>query len=91
MTREIGAPLCRATDGGLFAGKVFQGASNLRVAIPLECPPGSRVVGTIHTHPGGLARPSDADFREARRLRLAIMCVVVPETGESRCVQLKRG
>jgi len=91
MTREIGAPICRAQDGGLFAGRVFQGATNLQVSIPLACPAGSRVVGTIHTHPGGLVRPSDADLKEGLRLGLAILCVVKPETGESRCVQLKRG
>ena len=89
---EKGHAICELPNGKLIAGLKVQGDSQFNVTVPLRCPAPSRPVGLFHTHPGGKPVPSQQDINEGVRLGLELMCVQVPETGQTRCVLLpKRG
>lgn len=76
MANEKGYPICH--DGReVKKGQTVMGSSH-NVSIPLNtCPPGSRVIGVHHTHPGGSLQPSDRDISTMREKNLQYMCVGV--------------
>ncbi len=86
---EIGFSLCRYPSGQLTHGPVVSGTPT-SVNIPVACPPGARFEGLFHTHPGGVAYPSNTDIRSARKVRAEHLCIAVPDTGEMRCFRFKR-
>ena len=83
--REIGFTICRRTGGSLTRGPVASG-TRTAVNIPLVCPPGSSVEGLWHTHPGGVAFPSSADLKSARRFGAKVLCIT--SDVETRCFKL---
>jgi proteasome lid subunit RPN8/RPN11 len=87
MNNEVGAMLCRAPDGSTVFGPQAEGSHD-NVQVPYQCPAGSEPYGVWHTHPHGVATPSDDDLEAAREFGLRRMCVTVPQTGETRCRNL---
>lgn len=82
MTVEKGFALCRTRAGRILPGPEAEGGpSNVR--IPLACPPNSNIIGVFHTHPSGLAEPSEQDLSEARRTGLKWLCIGTER--ETRC------
>lgn len=71
---EIGFAICRTPGGELVNGPVNTGTP-MSVDIPVSCPPGTRLEGLHHTHPGGIAFPSKTDIRLAVRLGIKNMCI----------------
>ena len=74
---EIGMMLCRLPDGRLTRGPVGVGTAT-SVQFPDQCPTGTKVVGSIHTHPkegGGSILPSKQDMSEAKRLSMPVLCI----------------
>ena len=59
---EMGFPGCQLPNGNLINGPVSWGTPT-SVEIQLQCPMGSKFVGLGHTHPRGVAQPSDQDIR----------------------------
>lgn len=90
---EIGFSLCRTPRGKIVTGPVFSG-SPTRVDIAVQCPPGSRFVGLMHTHPklsdgrGGIAQLSATDVRSALRVNAQVSCVGTEKA--LRCFGVKR-
>lgn len=58
---ELGFAVCELPNGDLINGPVSWGTPT-SVEIQLHCPTGSKFVGLGHTHPGGVAEPSDMDI-----------------------------
>lgn len=78
---EFGAMLCRLADGRLTRGPVGVGTAT-SVQFPETCPPGSKIVGSVHSHPksgGGSPLPSAQDMREAARVGMPNLCIVTSE------------
>ena len=71
---EVGFTICRAKSGKLTHGPMATG-SPTGVNIPVSCPPGSRMEGLFHTHPKGVAYPSDIDIRSAVKVGAKALCV----------------
>tara|TARA_Y100000310_G_scaffold204991_1_gene205284 strand:- start:386 stop:748 length:363 start_codon:yes stop_codon:yes gene_type:complete len=84
---EVGFTLCRTPQGGLTRGRVARG-TRTSVNIPLGCPPGAKLEGFFHTHPGGVAVPSDLDFKAARKARVSVLCV--QNDSQLSCFRLKK-
>lgn len=74
---EIGLMLCRLPTGQLTRGPIGVGSAT-GVQFPDQCPPGSKVAGSFHTHPtsgGGSILPSAQDMREAKRIKMPVLCI----------------
>lgn len=71
---EIGFSICRAPDDMLVSGPVAVGTPN-RVNIPIACPPDAEFIGLFHTHPGGVAKPSQLDEQSAADHNAKVMCI----------------
>ena len=85
--REIGFALCRARDGRLVPGPVAVGTP-WSVEVPLSCPPGTRLEGIFHTHPGGVPHPSPQDVRSALQAGVRVLCI--DADGVMRCWRVGR-
>ena len=75
---EIGMMLCKLPNGALPMGAIGVGNAT-GVQFPDICPSGSKVVGSVHTHPssgGGSILPSTQDMREARRIGMPNLCIL---------------
>lgn len=83
--RETAFTMCSTRTGQVVRGTEATGGDRYSVSLPVRCPSGHQTLGVHHTHPGGVAEPSSADIREARRMGLRWMCISVPETGETKC------
>ena len=59
---EFGFALCQLPNGDLARGPVSWGTPT-SVDIQLQCPSGSKFLGLGHSHPGGVAYPSDQDIK----------------------------
>lgn len=81
---EIGFAVCKTDDGRFVRGPVAEGTP-LNVTIPLRCPPNSRIVGMVHTHPGGIPQPSEMDLAAAAKYNIANLCIAQPEDGVMNC------
>ena len=77
---EVGFMLYRLADGRLTRGPIGVGTATA-VQFPdtcNSCPPGSKMVGSFHTHPkegGGSILPSQQDMKEAARLKMSVLCI----------------
>ncbi|MBM3133068.1 MAG: hypothetical protein FJZ95_08575 [Chloroflexi bacterium] len=87
--REHGFCVCQTPDGRLVKGPESVG-HKYGVSVDVTCPPGARLVGMYHTHPGGVPELSEADLREAHRFNIPTMCVGVPDTGEVKCHRITK-
>ena len=87
--KEIGKALCKGPDGQIAGGPVAEGHM-YGVTIPVSCPPGYNPVGTWHTHPGGVVEPSPEDWEMTRKLGFRYLCVTVPETGQTQCLDARK-
>lgn len=72
-SREVGSPIC-CSPKRCVLGKKSIGTHN-RVLIDLKCPPGTKVVGTHHSHPEGQSELSTPDIVNLRKAGLSIGCV----------------
>jgi len=83
---EHGWPICqqgrRRTAGPRASG------SSHHVDIPLRCPPGSKVVGVSHYHPGGSSSLSEQDKQTAHDKRLSYVCIT-RRGGKAKCYRFK--
>lgn len=90
QSHEVGAALCHAPDGSLIQGPMAEGHA-YGVNIPLNCPPGTEVIGTWHTHPdagtvgSGELKPSEQDLRMTRQHGHAALCITTPADGRTQC------
>ena len=81
-TQEVGAVMCKMGNRK-YLGKKVQGKDKWGVDVPLNCG-GGTVEGVWHTHPGGIAEPSEPDWRQAKQHNLKTMCITaVP--GPTKC------
>lgn len=71
---EVGWALCRTPEGRLLSGPLAEGTP-MSVNIPVGCPGGSRLAGLFHTHPAGVAFPSDTDIRSAKAVGAGSLCI----------------
>ena len=86
---EVGMMLCRMDDGRLTRGPVGVGNA-VGVQFPDTCPSGSKVAGSVHTHPkegGGSILPSTQDIREAKRIGMPTLCIV--NNDETQCYSVR--
>ena len=91
LDREVGAAICACNKTGeVTLGAMAIGPDQYTVSVPISCPSGHRAIGVWHTHPGGVAEPSQADRRQMRQLGLKHACITVPDTGETRCHLMPR-
>ena len=74
MRNEIGAAVCRFPGGRLAFGPWARGTPT-SVNVPLQCPPGATLSSIYHTHPGGVAYPSDQDVASARQAGVKSLCI----------------
>jgi len=59
---EVGAAICKKTNGEIVLGPITEGTPD-SVRVILECPTGSVFDGIFHTHPGsGITKPSQQDI-----------------------------
>lgn len=74
MENEFAFPICKRGNK-ISRGRTTTGTPN-SVVVPLNsCPKGSKPIGVHHLHPSGSPRLSTQDIKEARRLKLDVMCV----------------
>jgi len=85
---EFGFAMCRLPSGKLVRGPVATGNPRT-VQIPVQCPPGSQLVGLFHTHPGGIAFPSHTDVQSGIRVGARSLCI--DADGDLRCFTIRRG
>jgi len=83
LNNEVGSVRC--SDGRW--GPMAQGAHD-EVVVPISCTPGHYPDTVWHTHPHGEPKPSSADIENARSAGIKRVCVTVPQTGESSCVNV---
>ena len=87
MEVEYGASLC--ANGKIVLGKISKGTRN-RVLVDLKCPKGTKVVGTIHSHPGPGDRAylSTVDIINLQKAGLSVGCVTSGKI--TRCFRIKK-
>ena len=71
--KEWGFSICQSPKG-LTKGPTVKGETH-SVSVPLVCPPGSKVVGVHHHHPGGSLKLSEQDKKTARQKGLKFVCI----------------
>ena len=86
---EVGASICRTPTGGIVFGPQAEGTP-MSVDVPIQCPAGSKFEGIFHTHPGGVPIPSPQDLRSGRSVNANILCIRVPDTGQTRCYRRQK-
>lgn len=86
---EVGNSICRTASGKIVLGPQAEGTP-MSVNVPIHCPPGSKFEGIYHTHPDGVPIPSQQDLRSGRQVGASILCIKVPNTGETRCYRRQR-
>ena len=86
MSEEYGFTLCRSPNAKVSSGPRVKGKAH-EVSIPLKCPPGSKLIGLHHLHPGGSLSLSALDKRTAKEHRLEVMCV--KGRGRTRCYRFR--
>ena len=84
QTNEVGASICQKPNGQYVFGPKATGTPT-SVNVPVSCPAGSKFVGIYHTHPGGIPVPSPMDLTSGRSVNAKLLCIKVPETGQTRC------
>ena len=72
-TREQGSAIC-CSKTKCVLGKKSTG-TRTRVLVSLDCPQGTKAIGTIHSHPGGRSELSSVDIVNLRKAGLSIGCV----------------
>jgi len=77
---EIGAAICRFPSGQFTFGPWSQGGP-ASVNIQTRCPNGSQFWGIYHTHPKGVALPSQQDIRSALESGARLLCINATSPG----------
>ena len=83
---EVGFTICRTPTGSLTRGPMAMGTP-VAVNIPLQCPKGSKMEGLYHTHPGGVAYPSNTDIKSAQRHGAKVLCIT--NDSQTRCFKVR--
>ena len=79
---EFGVPLCMRPDGTLDRQVAVSWGTPTGVNVDMGgCPPGTRVVGSLHSHPGGVPFPSRVDQAAAIASASELMCIVADGPG----------
>ena len=86
-TNEIGAAMCRDLATGKISFGPFSEGTPTSVSIDPTCPPGTKLFAIYHTHPGGVALPSQTDLKSGRRIGAEALCINAD--GDLRCHNLK--
>lgn len=81
--KEVALQVCDV-GGDLVPGDISLGSSKYRVAIDSMCSVGD-LKGVIHTHPGGVAVPSDMDVETAVDKEWDFVCVADDEGDNLGC------
>jgi len=89
--REYSVAICHAPGcpDKISLGAQVLGKDRYSVPVVAKCKNGHTPFAMFHTHPvvpgGGKPIPSAGDYAVARTLGLKVICVGVPETGETAC------
>ncbi len=83
---EVGFTLCRTASGDLTRGPIAMGTP-MAVKIPLQCPANSKLEGLYHTHPGGVAYPSNTDIKSAQRYGAKVLCIT--NDSQTKCFKVR--
>lgn len=83
---EIGASICGLPNGNLTFGPWAEGTPTA-VSIQVKCPSGSTFLGIYHTHPNGIAVPSEQDVQSGLRVNANHLCINAD--GDLRCYRKK--
>jgi hypothetical protein len=86
MANEHGSAICRRGNS-IGLGPATHGEAH-SVSIRLSCPPGHKVDGVTHLHPGGSHQLSPRDIQTARDLKLNHICIKTPKGG-TKCYRFK--
>jgi len=89
LEKERGFCLCSDKSGKLSKGEERVGTQN-KVSFPVDCPSGSKLHSTYHTHPSNDLRPSQADINVMERFNIPI-CISTPSGGKIRCYRPRSG
>ena len=85
---EFGFAVCQYSDGQLTHGPVMTGTPN-SVQVPLTCPPNTKLKSIFHTHPRGVAYPSDTDIESTLKAGLDTLCI--QNDSSLKCFRLVKG
>ena len=89
--KEVGSSICRTKAGGVVPGKMTSG-SMTHGDVELNCPPNTSFDGVWHTHPMGMAQPSEQDYEQARRHGIKKLCITSTSPGvedQTRCFRIR--
>lgn len=79
---EIGASICGGPQGQVVFGPWSEGTP-MNVSVEISCPPGMDFLGIYHTHPGGVAMPSQLDVKSGLEVGAKYLCISAD--GDLRC------
>jgi hypothetical protein len=88
MPNEYGFALCRIRGTQRIIKGPTTWGTPTSVEISPVCPPGSKFVGNLHSHPGGSLEPSAIDLATERKHQFELACIV-NETG-IRCRRVRK-
>lgn len=74
MSAEIGGVIC-CKGVKCTIPKLYSQGQHSNVTVPIGCPPGYKAAGVWHTHPDGVAYPSNKDIASLRKARIPISCI----------------
>ena len=89
--KEVGSAMCRTQAGKVIPGKLTSGSLH-SVDVELTCPPNTQLDGVWHTHPMGLAQPSEQDYEQARKFGVKKLCVTSTaphQKDQTRCYRIQ--
>jgi len=88
MDTEVGGVICCSNKECLIPKLYSQGQRN-KVTVPLGCPPGYKVTGIWHSHPGAgdRAHLSSTDIANLRKAKIPLGCV--SDAHRTRCFRIK--
>jgi len=84
---EFGFAIYARPDGSLLAGPLATGTP-MSVSIPIvNPPPGTRLAGLFHSHPRGVAYPSNQDLQSAQQVQAPVLCIA--DDAQMRCFRMR--
>ena len=90
MSDDVEHGFCLCQKGKQITRGLKVSGGSHHVDIPLRCPPGSKVVGVSHYHPGGSSSLSEQDKQTAQDKHLSYVCITRRE-GKAKCYKFNHG
>lgn len=81
---EFGLPLCARPDGTLVRDVPVSWGTPTGVNVEMVCPPGSRLLGSLHAHPKGVPYPSRTDLEAYAASGSILNCIVADGPGHEK-------